>query len=342
MKLILRVQEVNFKMSINIFSQKSDKKEVSEFSDNSLTLYCHFIYKYLGRSLLQKKNFKSFFKKSIYNKKYEQILKQANLKLMPDEYFISVFITIISTMVLSLFLSMVFLGINILFSMIFLFGGVILVSVLGIFLYDYPIVLAKTRSEEIDAALPYLMPYLKILSKEIGLSKIIGIIDDFLIYKEVKIEFQRIKYYSTFLGYDIHSSIREAMQSCPSRKLADMMNDLVTISNSGGNIYSYLDRKLANLNAEIEAEEAKNIETLLIFSQIYVVLLLIAPLFYTVMSAILNLINFSADSASIGAGSSFLGILALLFFLPFGYTGFMMLIYYTKPLYARLKPMKHG
>ena len=142
------------------------------------------------------------------------------------------------------------------------------------------------------------------------------------------------------MGYDIQSSIREAMLSCPSRQLSDLMNDLVTISNSGGDIYAYLDRKLYNLQLEIEAVEAKNIDTLLIFSQIYVVLLLIAPLFFTIMSAILNLVQFSAESSSSETSAVFL-IFMLLLALPFIYAGFMMLIYYTKPLYSRLKPMKN-
>ena len=47
------------------------------------------------------------------------------------------------------------------------------------------------------------------------------------------------------------------MNSCPSRQLSDLMNDLVTISNSGGDIYSYLSRKLSNLNTEIEALEKR-------------------------------------------------------------------------------------
>jgi archaellum biogenesis protein FlaJ (TadC family) len=118
------------------------------------------------------------------------------------------------------------------------------------------------------------------------------------------------------------------------------MNDLVTISNSGGDIYAYLERKLNNLEEEIEALEKKNIDTLLIFSQIYVVLLLIAPLFFAIMSSILNLVQISADSSASAGGSTVVTIMLLLFALPFAYAGFMMLVYYTKPLYARLKPIK--
>lgn len=307
-----------------------------------LPFFIHFIYKFIGRKLLSNKRFKTFFYKNVYNQKYEVILKRANLRILPEEYFLSIYLLIIFVIISFIATAIVFLFINSIISVLLFYGGILFVSFLGIFMYNYPIVLAKQRGDEINASMPYLLPYMKILAKEVNLSKIIGIIDDFLIYKEIKIEFRKIKYYSDFLGYDIHSSIREAMISCPSRQLSDLMNDLVTISNSGGDIYSYLDRKLTNLNSEIEAIEKKNIETLLIFSQIYVVILLISPLFFTIMSTILNLIEFSAESGGGSSESTIMTIVMLLVILPFAYTGFMFLVYYTKPLYARLKPLKNG
>ena len=326
------------------FTSKKKKKVVEkEFSENPLTFYCHTLYRYVGRNLLGRKKFNNFFKSNIYNKRYENILKKANLKLMPEEYFIAIYITMMIGISSLVILSFTFLFFNSVISALLFFGGVIMITSLGIFMYNYPILLASARGKEIDAAIPYLLPYLKILAKEISLSKIIEIIDDFLIYKEMRVEFRRIKYYSNFIGYDLHSSIREAMQSCPSRELSDLMNDLVTITNSGGDIYRYLERKLNNLNEEIEAIEKKNIDTLLIYSQIYVVLLLIAPLFFTVMSAVLSLINFTTEDSSslLGTGGSFGVTVILLFALPFAYVGFMMLVYYSKPLYARLKPIQN-
>lgn len=312
-----------------------------ETKENFLTSYSHLLYRLFGRKLLKNKKFNDFFQNKIYNKKYEKVLMQANLRILPEEYFISIYLTLIIIFFLVIFTSILMFFINSIFSLLIFYGGILLMAVQGIFLYNYPLVLSKTRQSEIDAALPFLLPYLKILSKELNLSKIINIIDDFVIYKEMKEEFKKIKYYSDFLGYDIHSSIREAMSSCPSNQLSDLLNDLVTISNSGGDIHSYLERKLNNLNEEINALENKNIETLLIYSQIYVVLLLIAPLFFTIMNAILNFIqsNVSSNSNSDPSASLFY-IFAMIFAMPFLYSGFMMLIYYSKPLYSRLKTMK--
>lgn len=314
-----------------------DKKSEYEVEDTFLVIYCHFLYNLIGKKLLSNKKFKLFFENNIYNKKYEGILKKANMKLIPDEYFISIYITLSSLFLVVISSIFIFIFINSAFLVFLFYFGILLVTGVGILMYNYPIVIAKTRGDEIDAAIPFVLPYMKILAKEINLSKIIEIIDEFLIYKEIHEEFKKIKYYSNFLGYDIHSSIREAMLSCPSKQLSDIMNDLVTISNSGGDIYKYLERKLSNLNEEIDAIESKNLETLMIFSQIYVVLLLISPLFFTIMNSVLNLLEFTSNS---GGGNGTGLIVILLIVLPFLYIGFMMLIYYSKPLYSRLKPFK--
>lgn len=310
-------------------------------SPPALVVYVNSIYTYIGRPLLKRSPaFQEFFHKNLYTVRYEQILKQANLKLLPEEYFLSIFLTlflIFATMVISsIFLFFTYP----LYSLFAFYAGLLLLVVAGIMLYNYPIVVANQRGTEIDAAIPYLLPYMKILSRELNLSKIIELIDDFLIYKEVREEFRKIKYYSHFLGYDIHTSIRESMLSCPSKQLSDLMNDLVTISNSGGDIYGYLERKWVNLETELDAIEKKNIETLLIYSQIYVVLLLISPLFFTILSVILNLVQFGTNAASTSGGSSYSSIMMMIFFLPFGYAAFMFLIYYSKPLYSRLVPVK--
>jgi archaellum biogenesis protein FlaJ (TadC family) len=334
---------------LGIESKKAKEAKKKGIVDDSqldsydfLAVLVHQIYRLFGRSLIKNPKFKSFFQKKIYNNRYEKLLQEANMRVLPEEYFTSILIILFTTVVLVIigtFFSLFFFKDVVLGAFIF-YGGIFGVAALGILLYNYPILISSTRKSEIDAAIPYLLPYMKILSKELNLSKIIDIIDDFIIYKELKIEFKKIKHYTNFLGYDINSSIREAMKSCPSTQLSDVLNDLVTISNSGGDIHAYLERKLNNLNQEIEAIEKKNIDTLLIFSQIYVVLLLISPLFFAIMSSILNMVDISSGGDTAAGGSTFAILLVLLAALPFAYAAFMMLVYYSKPLYSRLTPMK--
>ncbi|MFW6027089.1 MAG: hypothetical protein ACOCRX_12205, partial [Candidatus Woesearchaeota archaeon] len=63
---------------------KGVRKKRKKNNEKFLEFYCHMIYRYIGRYLLQNKKFKFFFDKNIYNIRYEGILKKANLKLMPN------------------------------------------------------------------------------------------------------------------------------------------------------------------------------------------------------------------------------------------------------------------
>ena len=297
-----------------------------------LSKYASFVYRVLGRKLLQNDNFRKFFYKKIYQEKYETVLLKANMRVMPEEYFSTIFITITGIGSLIILLSIVMLFFEHIYALYAYMAAVGLMVFGGFNLYNYPISISKKRGAEIDAAIPYLLPYMKILSTEVNLSKMLSIIDGFLIYKEIRAEFRKIKYYADFLGHDIHTSIRKAMESCPSRKLSDIMNDLATITSSGGDVYNYLVRKVNAEDKELQSIENKNIDTLLILSQVYVILLLIAPLFFTIMTSILSLIAMGDE----GGGDNVGTIMGLLFGLPFLYIGFMLVIYYSKPLYARL------
>ena len=93
-------------------------------SDNFITIYCHFIYKFIGRKLIKRPKFSKFFYESIYNKKYEGILKKANLKLLPEEYFMGIYITLVTTLATVVLLTIAFLIAGSALSVIAFFGGV--------------------------------------------------------------------------------------------------------------------------------------------------------------------------------------------------------------------------
>ena len=312
---------------------KKKNKDLEWEKDGFLISLTHFCYIGIGKRFRKIGFFKKYFEKKTFNQQYEEALLHANIRVLPEEFFFMVHFSIFSFAILLLFLLILIFFVYPDFVVPVFYLGIILTSCLGVFLFNYPFIIVKERREEIDAALPYLVPYLKILSKELGFADILKIIPNFLLYKELRLEFSRIKYFNEILGFDLHNSVKEAMKFCPSKKLSDMLNDLVTITNSGGDIYYYLSKKLGDVYDDIDSVEKKNVETLLIFSQIYVILLLIAPLFFAIISAVLNLISLSSQTGQVDFQNTFLLILIL----PFCYIGFMFLIYYSKPLYSRLR-----
>ena len=67
---------------------------------------------------------------------------------------------------------------------------------------------------------------------------------------------------------------------------------------------------------------------------------LISPLFFAIMSSILNLVQTGSQGG--GGSDTILLLVFLLIALPFAYVGFMLLVFYTKPLYSRLTTIKNN
>ena len=93
------------------------------------------------------------------------------------------------------------------------------------------------------------------------------------------------------------------------------------------------------------ALERKYFNSLLLYSQIYITLLLISPLFYAIIVSLFNIVEFSSFSQlqKVNLDFSFVNyfeIIVLYFVLIFLYGFFAYLIYLSKPLINRLKSIE--
>ena len=317
--------------------KKIKNKKIS-VGDNFLSRLSHILYAHIGKKLARDKRFNFLYKQRSYDVRYKDVLQKANMRVLPEEFFFTIHFILIVFIALIIILDIVLFIFSSVFAVALLYVGILLTCLLGIFLFNYPFFVAKRRGKEIDAVIPFVVPYLKLLSRELNFSKILEIIPDFLIYKEIKMEFERINYHNKILGQDVHASVRSAMNSSPSKELSDLLNDLVSISNSGGDAYTYLEGKVESAHIEVDSMEKKNVETLLIFSQIYTILLLIAPLFFVLMIAILSSISSSVDiGISSGGDGGIANVVKILVALPLAYILFITIIYFSKPLYTRIK-----
>ena len=327
---------------------KAKAKIKNSFNEQStLAVICHITFIYFGKFLLKNEKFKSYFDRKIYVQKYEDILQQANLKILPEEFFMTSFILICTLWTLFIG-SLIFLFFNFPSQLNFftLLAGVIVVIIGGITFYNYPLYCANERARNIDAAIPHILPYLKLLSSDLKLADIILLMDEFVIYSEVKKEFEKIRYYNEFLGLDLMTAIKRATKTCPSKKLSEILNDIVTITNSGGDIYSYLETKVDHTNQEIEATEKQTLDSTMIMSQIYIVFLLIGPLLAAVVLSIFSFISFSSIGSPTGGSSTAVSsskqlfyFVFMLFVLPIMYGFFYFIVYMIKPLYSRIGVM---
>ena len=328
--------------------------------ENSLIKFCIFFYQHIIKNLpenfLNKKKIEREYKKELYIR----MIKRSGLNILSEEYYMSLiflglflifFFFILSVIVLFLSFTLNFFQNsfdNTLLAVgLFLFTIVFAVNYF-FFVFSYPNLLQQKREKEIDASLLKVIPYLKITAKDLSLHSIIEIMPSFVKFKEISIEFKKIQYFYNFLGEDINTSIRKAVDTCPSKTLKDLLNDLVNITNSGGDLYAYLIQKEKEYESLFMALENKYFNSLLLYSQIYITLLLISPLFYAIVVSLFGIVEFtSLTQIDVSGGDDFsyldyMQMIILYFVLIFLYGGFAYIIYLSKPLIYRLKTFKIG
>ncbi|MFP4402476.1 MAG: type II secretion system F family protein [Candidatus Nanoarchaeia archaeon] len=311
--------------------------------NNFFSKLCHTIYVHIGSKLLKNKKFKEFFDSSIYTKKYEDVLQQANLRIYPEEFFISSFLFLIfafSSYVIGM-IALITVAPE-LFTFPIFFIGIFGITVAGIAFYNYPYYISKQREGEIDAAIPHVLPYMKLLSSDLTLSDMIKLLEEFTAYKELRKELEKIRYYNHFMGVDLISAIRISMKTCPSKQLSELFNDIIMISNSGGDVYSYMNTKVKRMNEEIESTEKQTLESVMILSQIYIVFLLIGPLLAAVVLSVFSFISFgtigsSAAEQTTEIGTQIIYFVVMLSIVPPLYFIFYLLVYMVKPAYSKIK-----
>ena len=329
-------------------------KELYFGQENFLTVFCIFFYQYviknLPKNFLNKERIESEYKKE----KYIKIIKRSGMNILSEEYYMSlvflgllifIILFIIITCIFFLEFNLKFLGFNVnnlMLSSFLFFLNFFIITIYFFSVFSYPTFLQKKREKEIDASLLKIIPYLKITAKDLNLSAIIEIMPKFVKFKEISIEFRKIQYYYDFLGLDINTSIRKAVETCPSKVLKNLLNDLVNITNSGGNTYSYLTEKEKEYEDLFMAFERKYFNSLLLYFQIYITLLLISPLFYAIVISLFNILEFSSflNPQKVDLDFSFTDyfeIIVLYFILIFLYILFACVIYFSKPLSNRLK-----
>ncbi|MHA1512842.1 MAG: type II secretion system F family protein [Candidatus Hodarchaeales archaeon] len=188
--------------------------------------------------------------------------------------------------------------------------GVVLGISLGIltylpFLY-WPRMKAADRKILIEAGLTSTASYLSAMSSS-------GVPPNRLFYSlageesvapEISKESKRITRDIEIFGYDILKAIRYASERSPSERFSKFLDGMSATITSGGDLTFYLSSETKALMKLKEEETKEFIEQLGVLAEIFMILGVVAPLFFVVILAILAVISPDA-----GIGSGFLVML---------------------------------
>ncbi|WP_129598624.1 type II secretion system F family protein [Methanohalophilus profundi] len=154
-----------------------------------------------------------------------------------------------------------------------------------------PTLWASTRKAYLDQSLTHATAYLYALSKGGGMS----LFDIFKslsqqrhIYGIAADEFGYIIRDMEYFGYDMLTALKNANDNSPSEKYKNLLDSMLSIISSGGDVTSYLKNKSEQYRFLASREQKTFLETLAILAEVYITVFVVGPVFLITILIVLG------------------------------------------------------
>jgi len=189
-------------------------------------------------------------------------------------------------------------------------------------MYIYPGMKARNRNGPIDKNLPYITNFLTLLSSSnVPPSLIFESMAKIDTLKEVRLEFSNIIRDIEIFGMDLMTSIVDNSKLTPNDQLGEILGGYVATVRTGGNPTEYLKITTEAVTKDRLSKLDQMLESLSAMAEIYIMLLVAAPLLFIVLLVTLGMIG----SGTI-AGMSMALVLYLLTYLGIPIMGTIMMV----------------
>jgi flagellar protein FlaJ len=187
-----------------------------------------------------------------------------------------------------------------------------------------PAFIANERKRKIQRNLPYAVTFMYALSR--GGMNVIEILRALAAssntYGEVSREAALILRDMEYFGHDLRSALQNAILLSPSEGFQELLANLLSVIDSGGDITKYLEDKAEQLHIRAVQEQKGFLETLGLIAESYVTAFVAGPLFIIIMTTVMTLIG--------GANETVLYVIAYVV-VPVGSAMFVILINIITP-----------
>lgn len=165
--------------------------------------------------------------------------------------------------------------------------------------YLMPAVNKSSVDKEIRNELPFAVIYMSaIAGSNIEPTKIFKIISESSEYKHVGIEMKKIISQVEIYGYDLVTALKNVAKLTTSAKFAELLNGMATNISSGSSLKNYLEKKSENLLMDYKLERNRYNEVAATFMDVYISVLITAPLILVMLVVIMSLTNLKFGSLS--------------------------------------------
>ncbi len=176
--------------------------------------------------------------------------------------------------------------------------GCILFSVLVFFLIyfvglKYPGLATKNRSTRINLTLHNAVAYMYAMRR--GGAQLIAIFESISenagIYGEVAYEFRQVIRDTGFFGYDVVTAVRHLMETTPSQKFREFLQDMLSVIESGGNLTTFFGDRVRLYQDEARLEQKNFLNVLGLVAEGYVTLFVAGPLFLIIIMVVMGMMG---------------------------------------------------
>ena len=157
---------------------------------------------------------------------------------------------------------------------------------IGIFLftYYYPKLTAAGRKTKIDLDLPYAVTYMQALSATVSLYDIFkGVFESSDLYGEVSNECGLIVRDVELFGFDLITAIENTKEITPSENFRELLNDLLLVHRSGGNLTAFFQAKSESYREIAKNEMDSLLQFLEMIAEVYVTAFVAGPIAIIIM-----------------------------------------------------------
>ena len=171
-------------------------------------------------------------------------------------------------------------------------GGAFIAVIVFIVFYAYPSYVANSLKRKIEEALPYTVSYMAILaSAGVPPDRMFRSLTRLDAALGVPVEARSVVRDVDIFGYDIISALENASMRTPSLLFSEILEGFIATSKAGGDVMRYLTSEVRELMRLKRNQIRQFIDTLGMIGELYVSLLVAAPLIFVVILAVMSFLG---------------------------------------------------
>jgi len=264
---------------------------------------------------------KSFERFDISETSRNNLLEKADIAMVYKEYYSMVLMNIIIGSIATFTSTLVFYLIipHEITALIMLAVSSIVPVGIGLYYIYLPTSKAKMRGKNIDRYLPYATNFINTMSVAgISPAEIFEALSTIELYGEIQKEAKKINTELTIMGIDTITALKNAISISPSDKFKEFIQGMLGVIQSGSQLGPYFDRCVEKYMLNDLLDRKRNLESLAVMAESFVVTVIAFPLFLVIILSIMGM-------TSGGISFEFMFIIAFLI-LPMAYAGFYVMM----------------